>query len=185
MILDEAHNFLNLPGSVDDMLAEARGLHLSMTLAHQYMAQLPRELQFAVSSSARTKLYFSVSPEDAKQLVRHVQPHVSEHDLSWRDDFTAACRIQVDGKALPAFTLETEPPAPMVGKADQIRAEAADRLRAISSKTTSGMVRSPNDSSGLSAQVNRRLQRRWPVQRDAQGPGRSQPRSRPDSEEAA
>jgi hypothetical protein len=119
------HSSSNMPGSVNDMLAEARGLRLSMMLAHQYMAQLPRELQFAVSSSARTKVYFSVSPEDARLLARHVGPHVSEHDLSWLDDYTATCRLQANGRALPAFTLETEPPAPVIGKADQIRRRAS------------------------------------------------------------
>jgi hypothetical protein len=34
-IIDEAHNVLNLAGSVSDMLAEARGYHLSLVLAHQ------------------------------------------------------------------------------------------------------------------------------------------------------
>jgi hypothetical protein len=40
--VDEAHNVLNLAGSVDDMLAEARGYHLSLVLAHQNLTQLPR-----------------------------------------------------------------------------------------------------------------------------------------------
>lgn len=164
LMLDEAHNFLNMPGSVDDMLAEARGLRLSMTLAHQYLAQLPRELQFAVSSSARTKLYFSVSPEDAKQLARHVGPHVSEHDLSWLDDYTAACRLQADGRALSAFTLETEPPAPVVGKADQIRAEAVEHLRSISSEDSGGVLRLSSDSSGVSARSTRQVKRQGPAE---------------------
>jgi hypothetical protein len=73
LILDEAHNFLNMPGSVDDMLAEARGLHLSMTLAHQYMAQLPRELQFAVSSSARAgRNSMTKLPPSARPAARRI-----------------------------------------------------------------------------------------------------------------
>jgi energy-coupling factor transporter ATP-binding protein EcfA2 len=185
LMLDEAHNFLNMPGSVDDMLAEARGLRLSMTLAHQYMAQLPRELQFAVSSSARTKVYFSVSPEDARLLAKHVGPHVSEHDLSWLDDYTAACRLQANGRALPAFTLETEPPAPVIGKADQIRSEAAERLRAIRDGGPASGLSVPPDSSAMSVRTNKQVTSRWPVGRDAHRIARSQPRSRPDSEEAA
>jgi hypothetical protein len=41
VVIDEAHNILNLAGSVNDMLAEARGYHLSLVLAHQHLAQLP------------------------------------------------------------------------------------------------------------------------------------------------
>ena len=40
-MIDECHNFLNLPYRIDDMLAEARGFRLSLTLAHQHLAQLP------------------------------------------------------------------------------------------------------------------------------------------------
>ncbi|GLI03352.1 helicase HerA domain-containing protein [Phytohabitans aurantiacus] len=43
--VDEAHNVLNLAGSVGDMLAEARGYHLSLLLAHQNLTQLPRDTQ--------------------------------------------------------------------------------------------------------------------------------------------
>src|SRR5262249_37222094 len=60
--IDEAHNVLNLSGSVGDMLAEARGYHLSLTLAHQNLTQLPRETQLALSANARNKSYFSCSP---------------------------------------------------------------------------------------------------------------------------
>ncbi len=50
--VDEAHNFLTLPGSVGDMLAEARGYHFGMTLAHQHLAQMPRDTQLAISANA-------------------------------------------------------------------------------------------------------------------------------------
>ncbi|GLZ79599.1 hypothetical protein Afil01_44060 [Actinorhabdospora filicis] len=114
LYLDEAHNFLNLPRSLDDVLAEARGYRLSMVLAHQHMAQLPRELQFAISANARNKIYFTTSPEDAHLLARHTNPHLSEHDLSHLDAFTAACRLVADGKEQPAFTLSTTPAPPRV-----------------------------------------------------------------------
>ena len=58
-LADFHHNFLNLPGSVDDMLAEARGYHLGLVLAHQNLAQMPRDTQQALSANARNKLYFT------------------------------------------------------------------------------------------------------------------------------
>ncbi len=66
LYVDECQNFLNLPRSFDEMLAEARGYGLSMALAHQHLAQLPRDLREAVSANARTKVFFSMSPEDAR-----------------------------------------------------------------------------------------------------------------------
>jgi hypothetical protein len=83
--IDEAHNVLNLAGSVGDMLTEARGYHLALVLAHQNLAQLPRNTQLALSANARNKIYFTCAPEDAHQLARHTEPELDEHDLSHLD----------------------------------------------------------------------------------------------------
>jgi hypothetical protein len=69
--VDECHNFLNLPGSVSDILAKARGYRLSLVLAHQHLSPLPKDLCDAVSADARNKIYFAASPEDAGDLARH------------------------------------------------------------------------------------------------------------------
>ena len=120
--MDECQNFLNLPGSLSDMLAEARGYRLSMVLAHQHLGQLPKELRDAVSANARTKVWFSMSPEDAHALSRHVAPEVSEHDLSHLGAYTAAARLVVGGEETPAFTLRTRPAPPAVaGRAQAVR----------------------------------------------------------------
>jgi hypothetical protein len=105
------------------MLAEARGYRLSMVLAHQHLGQLPRELRDAVSANARTKVFFSMSPEDAHVLARHVAPEVSEHDLSHLGAYVAAARLVVGGEETPAFTLTTRPaPPPEPGRAEAVRA---------------------------------------------------------------
>ena len=123
LVVDECQNFLNLPRSFDEMLAEARGYRLSMVLAHQHLGQLPRELREAVSANARTKVWFSMSPEDAHALSRHVAPEVSEHDLAHLGAYTAAVRMVVDGEETPAFTLRTRPAPPAIpGRADTVRA---------------------------------------------------------------
>ncbi|MFD0555657.1 TraM recognition domain-containing protein [Stackebrandtia endophytica] len=133
--IDEAQNFLNLPRSLDDILAEARGLRLSMVLAHQYMAQLPRDMQLAVSANARTKVYFATSPEDARLLSRHTHPYLTEHDLAHLDVYQAACRTVTGGREMPPFTLNTLPPPPVVGQAETIRQTV--RERAASEPSTS------------------------------------------------
>jgi len=123
--VDESHNFLNLPGSVGDMLAEARGYRFGMVLAHQNLAQMPRDTQLAISANARNKVLFSCAPEDAHQLARHTLPELDEHDLSHMDAFRAACRLVVDNRETPAFTLRTNPPRPLVGEATAVRQAAA------------------------------------------------------------
>lgn len=125
LYVDECQNFLTLPGSVGDMLAEARGFRLGLVLAHQDLAQLPKDVAAAVSANARSKLFFNVDPADARELSRHTKPELDEHDLSHLDVFTAAARLLVASRELPAFTFTTNPPADVVGEATAIRQACA------------------------------------------------------------
>ncbi|RNI00919.1 DUF87 domain-containing protein [Micromonospora aurantiaca] len=125
LYVDEAHNFLTLPGSVDDMLAEARGYRLGMVLAHQDLAQLPKETAAAMSANARSKIVFNIDPGDAREMARHTKPELDDHDLGHLDVFTAAARLLVGNRELAAFTFTTNPPAPIVGEATALRQEIA------------------------------------------------------------
>lgn len=126
LIIDECQNFLNLPRSIEDMAAEARGYRLSLILAHQSLSQLPRETAAAISANCRNKLYFTCSPEDARPLSRHTLPELDEHDLSHLDRYTVAARLVVEGRESAAFTLATDPPPPEVGEATAIRRRCAE-----------------------------------------------------------
>jgi hypothetical protein len=107
------------------MLAEARKYRLSLVLAHQDLAQFPKELLAATSANARNKIYFTVAPEDAKVLARHTLPELDEYDLANLDAYTAAGRLVVAGRQTPAFTFKTRPPRPVIGAADHIRRVAS------------------------------------------------------------
>ncbi len=108
LYVDEVHNYLALPHSFEDLLAEARGYRLSLCLAHQNLTQLPRAMSDALSANARTKLIFNCSPEDARVLERHVTPELTAHDLANLARHQAACRTLHDSETLPAFTLTTQ-----------------------------------------------------------------------------
>ncbi|WP_425413191.1 helicase HerA domain-containing protein [Micromonospora matsumotoense] len=149
LIIDEAQNFLTLANSLDTMLAEARKYRLSLVLAHQDLAQFPRDLLAAASANARNKVYFTVAPEDAKVLSRHTMPELGEHDLAHLDAYTAAARLVVDGRQTPAFTMKTRPPKPVVGEATAIRQAAAAAVPAQDTSAVDDLVerlsRKPDD----------------------------------------
>lgn len=159
LYVDECQNFLTLPRSFDDMLAEARGYGLSLVLAHQHLAQLPRELREAVSANARTKVFFTCSPEDARALERHVAPELSDHDLAHLGAYQAAARLVVNGAELPAFTITTRPaPEAVPGRAELVRARSRARFgrseaqrRAEAARRRRAGGRSPGRSAGSSA----------------------------------
>ena len=136
LVIDECQNFLNLPRSIDEICAEARGYHLSLVLAHQDLTQLPRETAAAISANCRNKLVFNCSPEDARVLARHTLPELDEHDLSHLDRYTAAARLVVDGAETAAFSLHTNPPPGPVGRAtaDPGPLRGADRRKLLSTQ---------------------------------------------------
>ncbi|WP_232383862.1 helicase HerA domain-containing protein [Actinomadura violacea] len=127
--IDEAHNFLNLPGSISDILAEARAYRFSLTIAHQHLSQLPKDLREAVSADARNKIYFATSPEDANDLARHTTPLLAPHDLSHLGAYQAAARLMDGNTPTPPFTFRTRPlPAPIPGRATAVRHASRDHF---------------------------------------------------------
>lgn len=109
--VDEAHNFLHLPIGLDDALGEARGYHLSFVLAHQHLGQLPKVMAEALHTNARNKLFFTVSPDDARRLAGHVGAYLAAEDLHRLDRFQAACRRVIDQRnALTPWEKPHDPP---------------------------------------------------------------------------
>jgi len=128
LYIDEAHNFLHLPYRYEEMLAEARGYRLGLVLAHQHLGQLLPELRDAVAANARTKVYFTVSPEDARHFEPHVAPELTAHDLGHLGAWQAAVRPLVGGQEQAACTIRTRPlGAAVPGRGEAVRAAARAR----------------------------------------------------------
>ncbi|MGQ0679834.1 MAG: type IV secretory system conjugative DNA transfer family protein [Actinomycetota bacterium] len=126
LYVDEMHNYLALPRSFEDMLAEARGYGLGLVLAHQHMGQLTRNVRDALAANARTKVTFATSPDDASTLSKHFAPRLSDYDLANLEAFQAACRPCINGAHGPAFTFRTEPLGPEIDRrAADVRSAAA------------------------------------------------------------
>lgn len=132
LYVDEVHNYLNLPTPFEDIAAEARGYRLSLCLAHQHLAQLPRDLRDALAANARTKIYFQLSREDASHLERETRPELTAHDLSHLPLYTAAVRVCQNGQPSRGFTLTSRPlPDPIDGQAQAVRESARERYGTV------------------------------------------------------
>ncbi len=86
--IDEVQDYLHLPTDLGDALAQARGLGVGFTLAHQFLGQLPAAMRGAVTSNARSKVCFQLAQEDAVQMAKGHPELVAE-------DFTALGQYQV------------------------------------------------------------------------------------------
>jgi hypothetical protein len=134
LFIDEAHSFLNLPHGIEEMLAEARAYRLSVTLAHQNLAQFPPAMRDAVAANARSKVIFAVSPRDARELASVTWPNLTDHDLANLGAYQAAARLIAGNTETPAFTLTTRPfPDPAPGRAELLR-----RAARVNAQTTHG-----------------------------------------------
>ncbi|MDG4829973.1 type IV secretory system conjugative DNA transfer family protein [Solwaraspora sp. WMMD1047] len=125
IVLDECHNFLHLPIGIDDALAEARGLHTSFVLAHQYLGQLSGDMVEAIDANARNKVYFALAPRDAIDQARHLRPYLDDGDLIRLGGYEVVLRPVAGGRIVPPVTADTEPPPPAIpGRAVELRRAA-------------------------------------------------------------
>ena len=124
--IDEVQDFLRLPVDVGDMLAQARGLGVGMTLAHQHMGQLPGDLKAAMLANARSRVIFRLGHDDAQVLSRDLAPYLSPADLEGLRAYEAAIRLSVGGQIQPPTTGATR-------NLRGVRAGQSQRLRRASS----------------------------------------------------
>jgi hypothetical protein len=154
VVLDECHNFLHLPIGIDDALAEARGLHTSFVLAHQYLGQLSREMEEAIDANARNKVYFALAPKDAVDQAHHVKPWLDDGDLMRLGGYEVVLRPVSRGRAVRPVTADTiAPPLPQPGRAERLRAAARRRTgldqkkrRALLGDTVTATAAAPSRS---------------------------------------
>src|SRR5690606_28328203 len=74
LYVDEFQNYAS-PAFVD-ILSGARKYGLSITMAHQHVAQLPTDVRSAVFGNVGTLVAFRVGLEDAALLTAGMQPSV-------------------------------------------------------------------------------------------------------------
>ena len=130
----EGQRATRLPIGIDDALAEARGLHTSFVLAHQYTGQLTREMHEAIDANARNKVYFALAPKDAIDQAHHVKPWLDDGDLMRLGGYEVVLRPVAGGRAARPVTADTlPPPKRQPGRAEQLR-QAARRRTGLSQK---------------------------------------------------
>jgi hypothetical protein len=67
--VDEFQDYLHLPLDFADALAQARGLGVGFTLAHQYLHQLDPLMRSAVLANAQSRVAFRLPSEDARAMA--------------------------------------------------------------------------------------------------------------------
>lgn len=103
--IDEAQSVLKLPVDLADMLAQARGLGVGFTLAHQHLGQIDdRAVKSALLGTVRSQIVFQAMREDAAALAPSYSPRLTADDLMGLARYEFAMRPLVDGQTLAPLT---------------------------------------------------------------------------------
>jgi len=108
LYVDEFQNFAT--ESFCNILSEARKYRLSLTLAHQYIAQMEEEVRDAVFGNMGTIISFRVGAEDAEHLEKEFYPEFTVEDFVNLPKYQIYLKLMVEGLAGRPFSAETLPP---------------------------------------------------------------------------
>ncbi|EHM94840.1 hypothetical protein HMPREF0975_01106 [Actinomyces sp. oral taxon 849 str. F0330] len=126
VFIDEVQDYLSLPGSLADALAQARSLGAAFHLAHQYRGQLPPALKAGIDANARNKIIFSLSAADAAELTRQAID-LEAADFQLLPRFGVYARTMHHGRENPWCQATTLPPTPPTQDALALRAASQAR----------------------------------------------------------
>lgn len=105
LYVDEFQNFAT--DSFATILSEARKYGLSLTVANQYIAQMPMSVRDAVFGNVGSIIAFRMSADDARVLTRYFEPKFTEYDLVHMHNRYFVVNMTIEGEKVPAFSAIT------------------------------------------------------------------------------
>ena len=157
VFIDEVQDYLSLPGSLADALAQARSLGAAFHLAHQYRGQLPAALKAGIDANARNKIIFSLSAADAAELARQAID-LEAADFQLLPRFGVYARTMHHGRENSWCQATTLPPTPPTQDALALRAASQARYGQDAAETEAALLARlgqndsiPGDTSGDAA----------------------------------
>jgi hypothetical protein len=106
--IDEFQN-VSTP-AISSILSEARKYKLSLTVAHQFIAQLDQGIKDAVFGNVGSIATFRVGSEDAQFLEQQFSPVFAAKDIMNVPNYNAFVRMLVNGVPSKPFSMATLPP---------------------------------------------------------------------------
>ena len=106
--IDEFQN-VSTP-AIASILSEARKYKLSLTVAHQFIAQLDEKIKDAVFGNVGSIASFRVGSDDAQFLEQQFSPVFTAKDLMNVPNYNAFIRMLSNGVPTKPFSLATMPP---------------------------------------------------------------------------
>ncbi|RJP46206.1 MAG: type IV secretory system conjugative DNA transfer family protein [Armatimonadetes bacterium] len=105
LYVDEFQNFAT--DTFATILSEARKYRLNLTVANQFVGQVPEEVKNAIFGNVGTLMAFRVGVPDAQLLQHEYAPVFTEQDLVNIDARNVVVKTQVKGEPVPPFSMDT------------------------------------------------------------------------------
>ena len=163
LYIDELQDYLSLPTDLSDALAQARGLGVGITMAHQYRAQLPREIQAGVDANARNKIVFGLNASDARDIAA-MAPDLTMLDFMSLPRYHVYSNFMYYGRPTGWIQGKTCPPIRMLHTAADISARSQIRYGRPRDEVESDFIKlmesneeTPDDGTGESVIGRRRI----------------------------
>lgn len=125
LYLDEFHYLAT--ETFENIFSEAREYGFCLTIAHQYLAQLPQRIQAAVLGNVGSVIVFRVGGEDAVRLKPEMAPTFDVKDMINLGTQEFYIKMMIDGESYDPFSAETlkvlPPPHPSFRKEIFARSE--------------------------------------------------------------
>ncbi len=103
--IDEFQNFAT--DAFSSILSEARKYHLDLTIAHQYMDQLPEDVRATTFGNVGSIVVFAVGGGDASYLAKEFAPTFTPDDMINLNTREMYVKMSVDGKLTIPFSART------------------------------------------------------------------------------
>ena len=123
MYIDELQDYLSLPTDLSDALAQARGLGVGITMAHQYRAQLPPDIRAGIDANARNKIVFGLNATDAKDMAA-MAPGLEALDFMTLPRYEVYANFMTEGKSTGWIRGKTIPPMDRLRNPSEIKARS-------------------------------------------------------------
>lgn len=105
LYVDEFQNFAT--SAFANILSEARKYKLNLTVAHQYMAQLPQEVRSTIFGNVGSIISFRIGGEDAAVLEKEYTPTFGAEDFMRLDIRHFYAKMTIDGQTTIPFSGRT------------------------------------------------------------------------------
>lgn len=137
--IDELQDYLALPTSFSDALAQARGLGVAYTVAHQYRGQLPPDIKTGIDANCRNMIVFGPNSDDAKDMAAQA-PELQALDFMSLPRYHIYTSFQSCGKSTGWISGQTLPPSPPLRLAAELKAESMKRYGVPAEQTEAELI---------------------------------------------